>query len=70
MRLSNWCVLFVALLLMAMALPDLREDYFRQALFTTEMYHRNADRATEDALLFAVKEEYTDGSIRLESDEV
>lgn len=70
MRLSNWCVLFMALFLVSILLPNLREDYFRTAGFTTELYNRNVDRATEDAMIACVKEEYADGSVRIEEDEV
>lgn len=70
MRLSNGCVLFLIFFCMALILPDLRERYFRQVLFTTEMYHRNVDRATEDALFGTVKEEHADGSIRLDVSQI
>ncbi len=70
MRLSNWCVLFLALFLIASLVPNLREAYNRQAFFTTTQYNRNVDRATEDALLTSVEREEVDGSLQIASDKV
>ena len=70
MRLSNWCILFMALILGMSLLPDISGQYERNAQYTMEMYHRNVDRATEDALIDQVIEEYEDGSIALDEKQI
>lgn len=70
MRLSNWCMLFMAFFLGMVLWPDFKEQYERNAQYTMEMYHRNVDRATEDALVDQVMEEYEDGSIAVQDTRV
>lgn len=70
MRISNWCVLFMALFLGSILLPDFKETYERNAQYTMELYHRNIDRATEDALVDQVREEYEDGNILIDKTKV
>lgn len=70
MRLINLGILFMSLFFGAIIYPFLQELYDRTAFFSMEQYNKNMDRAAEDAFYKQILEEYSDGSISLEEEEI
>lgn len=69
MKLTDWCLLFVTLFVCSQLPKYLEDKMLQQGTFTTVEYNRIMDQAALDCLMGTVKEEFADGSVRIDTKE-
>lgn len=67
MKLTDWSIVFVLLFVISQIPRFLESEWVQQEKFTTVEYNRIFDQAAEDCLMGCVKEEWEDGSIRMDT---
>lgn len=70
MKLTDWCILFVALFLCVILPLDLRTGYLSQSFCQQKKYERVLDRACMDSLVDSVIRENDDGSVVVDERQV